>query len=68
FDVFVNDEDDPYILLDKAKYAGCFSQVPHKNSSKVKTKIRWGLTELIEDLDCLGDEYQKLGEKISPLV
>ncbi|KAK4387197.1 Polyphenol oxidase, chloroplastic [Sesamum angolense] len=42
FDVFVNDEDDKPDELDKAEYAGCYSQVPHKNSTKVKTKIRLG--------------------------
>ncbi|KAL2476536.1 Polyphenol oxidase [Abeliophyllum distichum] len=57
FDVFVNDEDDDPYVLDKAEYAGCFSQLPHKNSSRVNTKIRLGLTELLEDLDCEDDEY-----------
>ncbi|KAL0320516.1 UNVERIFIED_CONTAM: Polyphenol oxidase I, chloroplastic [Sesamum radiatum] len=56
FDVFVNDEDDKPDELDKAEYAGCYSQVPHKNSTKVKTKIRLGLTELLEDLDVEDDE------------
>ncbi|KAL3631510.1 hypothetical protein CASFOL_024494 [Castilleja foliolosa] len=56
FDVFVNDEDDKPDELDKAEYAGCYSQVPHKNSTKVKTKIRLGLTELLEDLDVEGDD------------
>ncbi|GFP78722.1 polyphenol oxidase ii chloroplastic [Phtheirospermum japonicum] len=56
FDVFVNDEDDKPDELDKAEYAGCYSQVPHKNSTKVKTKIRLGLTELLEDLDVEDDD------------
>lgn len=56
FDVFVNDEDDKTDELDKAEYAGCFSQVPHKNAVNVKTKIRLGLTELLEDLDAEDDE------------
>ncbi|XP_075486175.1 polyphenol oxidase I, chloroplastic-like [Primulina tabacum] len=56
FDVFVNDEDDKPDELDKAEYAGSFSQVPHKNSTTVKTKIRLGLTELLEDLDAEDDE------------
>ncbi|XP_022860878.1 polyphenol oxidase, chloroplastic-like [Olea europaea var. sylvestris] len=57
FDVFAHDKDDDPYVFDMVEYAGCFSQVPHKNSSRVKTKIRWGLTELSEDLDCLNDEY-----------
>ncbi|KAK6157467.1 hypothetical protein DH2020_011715 [Rehmannia glutinosa] len=57
FEVFVNDEDDkPSELIDKAEYAGCYSQVPHKNSTKVKSKIRLGLTELLEDLDVEDDD------------
>ncbi|KAL2476535.1 Polyphenol oxidase [Abeliophyllum distichum] len=56
FDVFVNDEDDNPNTLDKAEYAGCFSQVPHKNSTRSKTKIRLGLSELLEDLDVEDDE------------
>ncbi|KAI3457551.1 hypothetical protein Pfo_014214 [Paulownia fortunei] len=57
FEVFVNDEDDkPNELIDKAEYAGCYSQVPHKNSAKVKSKIRLGLTELLEDLDVEDDD------------
>ncbi|CAI9784326.1 unnamed protein product [Fraxinus pennsylvanica] len=56
FDVFVNDEDDDPNTLDKAEYAGCFSLVPHKNSILSKTKIRLGLSELLEDLDVEDDE------------
>ncbi|KAH6780792.1 hypothetical protein C2S52_012029 [Perilla frutescens var. hirtella] len=57
FEVFVNDEDDKAEeLIDKAEYAGCYSQVPHKNSMKVKSKIRLGLTELLEDLDVEDDD------------
>ncbi|EYU26236.1 hypothetical protein ABFS82_08G199400 [Erythranthe guttata] len=57
FDVFVNDEDDEAAdELDKAEYAGSYSQVPHRNSTTVKTRIRLGLTELLEDLDVEGDD------------
>ncbi|KAH6780791.1 hypothetical protein C2S52_012028 [Perilla frutescens var. hirtella] len=57
FDVFVNDEDDqPGDVIDLAEYAGCYSQVPHKNAVKVKSKIRLGLTELLEDLDVEDDD------------
>ncbi|XP_057812286.1 polyphenol oxidase I, chloroplastic-like [Salvia miltiorrhiza] len=57
FEVFVNDEDDEAgDIIDKAEYAGGYSQVPHKNSTKVKSKIRLGLTELLEDLDVEDDD------------
>ncbi|XP_073284087.1 polyphenol oxidase I, chloroplastic-like [Primulina huaijiensis] len=56
FDVFVNDEEDKADELDKAEYAGCFSQIPHKNSINVTTRIRLGLTELLEDLGSEDDE------------
>ncbi|XP_057812288.1 polyphenol oxidase I, chloroplastic-like [Salvia miltiorrhiza] len=57
FEVFVNDEDDkPGEIIDRAEYAGAYSQVPHKNSTKVKSKIRLGLTELLEDLDAEDDD------------
>ncbi|KAK4484610.1 hypothetical protein RD792_007199 [Penstemon davidsonii] len=56
FDVFVNDEDDKPDEIDKAEYVGCYSQVPHKNSTGVKSKIRLGLTELLEDLDVEDDD------------
>lgn len=56
FDVFVNDEDDKPDEVDKAEYAGCYSQVPHKNSTKVTTKIRLSLGEVMEDLDVEDDD------------
>ncbi|KAG6395814.1 hypothetical protein SASPL_141943 [Salvia splendens] len=57
FEVFVNDEDDdPSDVIDLAEYAGGYSQVPHKNAANVKSKIRLGLTELLEDLDVEDDD------------
>ncbi|KAL8031879.1 hypothetical protein ABFX02_13G058200 [Erythranthe guttata] len=57
FEVFINDEDDkPEDLRDKAEFAGAYSQVPHKNSTRTKSKIRLGLTELLEDLDVEDDD------------
>ncbi|XP_057812287.1 polyphenol oxidase I, chloroplastic-like [Salvia miltiorrhiza] len=57
FEVFVNDEDDdPRDVIDLAEYAGGYSQVPHKNAGNVKSKIRLGLTELLEDLDVEDDD------------
>ncbi|KAH6836394.1 hypothetical protein C2S53_012710 [Perilla frutescens var. hirtella] len=56
FDVFVNDEDDNAMELDKAAYAGTYAQVPHKSSSKTATtSIRLKLTDLYEDMDIADD-------------
>ncbi|KAK4439026.1 Polyphenol oxidase I, chloroplastic [Sesamum alatum] len=54
FEVYVNDKADA--SLDTAMYAGCYSQVPTKKSAKIRTKIRVGLTELIEDLNVEDDD------------
>ncbi|KAL3632735.1 hypothetical protein CASFOL_025719 [Castilleja foliolosa] len=58
FEVYVNDEDDePNEEADKVEYVGCYSQVPHKSSGEVmKTKIRLGLSEVMEDLDADDDD------------
>lgn len=56
FDVFVNEEEEKHDEVDKAEYVGCYSQLPHKNSSKVKAKIRLGLSEVLEDLDVEDDD------------
>ncbi|GFP98861.1 polyphenol oxidase ii chloroplastic, partial [Phtheirospermum japonicum] len=58
FEVYINDEDDkPDEVEDKAEYAGCYSQVPHRSSGEVmKTKIRLGLAEVLEDLDADDDD------------
>ncbi|KAL7143551.1 hypothetical protein ABFS83_08G198900 [Erythranthe nasuta] len=56
FDVFVNDEDDGATELDKAAYAGTYTQVPHKTANKTATtSIRLKLTELYDDMD-VGDD------------
>ncbi|KAG6420751.1 hypothetical protein SASPL_117289 [Salvia splendens] len=56
FDVFVNDEDDNPLELDKAAYAGTYAQVPHKAPKKTSTtSIRLRLTDLYEDMD-IGDD------------
>ncbi|XP_051135581.1 polyphenol oxidase I, chloroplastic-like [Andrographis paniculata] len=56
FDVFVNDEEEAAGDLDKAEYAGCYSHVPHRNSGRIKTMIRLGLSELLEDLEAEEDD------------
>ncbi|KAL3631509.1 hypothetical protein CASFOL_024493 [Castilleja foliolosa] len=56
FDVFVNDEDDNALELDKAAYAGTYAQVPHKTKNKTATtSIRLKLTDLYDDMD-VGDD------------
>ncbi|XP_057796072.1 polyphenol oxidase I, chloroplastic-like [Salvia miltiorrhiza] len=57
FDVFVNDEDDNPLELDKAAYAGTYAQVPHKAPKKTSTtSIRLKLTDLYEDMDIADDD------------
>ncbi|XP_057499817.1 polyphenol oxidase, chloroplastic-like [Actinidia eriantha] len=59
FDVFINDEDEKVIRPDNSEFAGSFVNVPRKSktgSSKLKTCLRLGITELLEDLDAEGDE------------
>ncbi|PIN03650.1 Catechol oxidase [Handroanthus impetiginosus] len=57
FDVFVNDEDDNALELDKAAYAGTYAQVPHKTANrKATTTIRLKLTDLYDDMDIADDD------------
>lgn len=58
FDVLINDEDDREILADNTEFAGSFVNVPHKHGhkKKVKTGLRLGITELLQDLEAEGDD------------
>ncbi|CAK9146419.1 unnamed protein product [Ilex paraguariensis] len=60
FDVFVNDEDETGIGLDKTEYAGSFANLPHKHEGgsnmKINTCLRLGLSELLEDLEAEDDD------------
>ncbi|KAD4982380.1 hypothetical protein E3N88_19051 [Mikania micrantha] len=59
FDVFVNDEDDGMnATADKTEFAGSFVNVPHKHKHKknVKTRLRLGISELLEDLNADDDD------------
>nr|BAM15848.1 hypothetical protein [Portulaca oleracea] len=63
FDVYVNDEDDVPLkkTIVKTEYAGSFANVPHKHKHKkehrkMKTTLRLGLTDLIEDLGADDDD------------
>jgi len=63
FDVYVNDEDDIHSKKTqiRTEYAGSFVNVPHKHrhgkqSKKMKTNLRLGLKDLIEELGADDDE------------
>ncbi|XP_050214626.1 polyphenol oxidase, chloroplastic-like [Mercurialis annua] len=59
FDVYVNDEDDLLATRpDNSEFAGSFVNVPrkHKHGKKMKTCLRLGLTDLLEDLGAEDDD------------
>ncbi|XP_054801103.1 polyphenol oxidase, chloroplastic-like [Prosopis cineraria] len=65
FDVYVNDEDEDgggHCGPRKTEFAGSFVSVPHKHkhskkgTKKMKTNLRIGITELLEDLGADEDE------------
>ncbi|XVF87526.1 hypothetical protein PTKIN_Ptkin18bG0127200 [Pterospermum kingtungense] len=58
FNVYVNDEDDLTIGPDNTEFAGSFVHVPHKHkgAKKMKTCLRLGLTDLLEDLGAEDDD------------
>ncbi|KAK9150053.1 hypothetical protein Syun_008362 [Stephania yunnanensis] len=55
FDVYVNDDDES-ARPDKSEFAGSFVNVPHKHEKKVKTTLRLGITDLLEDLGVEDDD------------
>ncbi|KAJ1434766.1 putative domain, di-copper centre [Sesbania bispinosa] len=60
FDVYINDEDDLVSGPTKTEFAGSFVSVPHKHKHKksnMKTNLKVGITELLEDLGCEEDEH-----------
>ncbi|XP_057777200.1 polyphenol oxidase I, chloroplastic-like [Salvia miltiorrhiza] len=58
FDIYVNDEDDEPKDVDKAEYAGTFSQLPHRvhHSNRHKGSMKLSLKELYEDIDIHEDD------------
>ncbi|KAF8409312.1 hypothetical protein HHK36_005386 [Tetracentron sinense] len=59
FDIYINDEDDKGSSPDTAEFAGSFVNVPHKHgkkNEKLKTCLRLGITDLLEDLEAEDDE------------
>nr|AHF20575.1 polyphenol oxidase [Hevea brasiliensis] len=58
FDVYVNDEHDSPSGPNKSEFAGSFVNVPHahKHGKKMKTCLRLGITDLLEDLGAEDDD------------
>ncbi|XAR66433.1 Catechol oxidase [Bertholletia excelsa] len=60
FDVYINDEHEPAIGPGNTEFAGSFVNVPHKHkhkhNKKLKTQLRLGITELLEDLGAEDDD------------
>jgi len=58
FDVFINDEDEKEIKPGNSEFAGSFVSVSHsmQSNKKVKTCLRLGITDLLEDLDAEDDD------------
>ncbi|XP_068644957.1 polyphenol oxidase, chloroplastic-like [Aristolochia californica] len=59
FDVFINLEDETTRKPSATEFAGSFVNVAHKHgkkSKKIKTCLRLGITDLLEDLDADGDD------------
>jgi polyphenol oxidase len=58
FDVFINDEDETTSGPHKTEFAGSFVNVPHKHkhNKKIKTRLRLGISELLEDLGAEDDD------------
>ncbi|KAL7213123.1 hypothetical protein ACSBR2_015769 [Camellia fascicularis] len=58
FDVFINDGDEPVIGPENSEFAGSFMNVPHrhKHGKKMKTCLRLGISELLEDLEAEDEE------------
>ncbi|THG19463.1 polyphenol oxidase, chloroplastic-like [Camellia sinensis] len=58
FDVFINDEHEVVIGPNNTEFAGSFVNVPHKHKhgKKIKTILRLGITELLEELGAEDDD------------
>ncbi|XP_061375585.1 polyphenol oxidase, chloroplastic-like [Gastrolobium bilobum] len=60
FDVYINEENDVPGGPTKTEFAGSFVSVPHKHKhkqTKMKTNLRLGITELLEDLGAEDDDH-----------
>ncbi|KAA8540492.1 hypothetical protein F0562_024589 [Nyssa sinensis] len=55
FDVYINDERDTPAGPGNSEFAGSFANLSHKHKKggmKIKTRLRLGITDLLEDLGC----------------
>ncbi|KAG6395813.1 hypothetical protein SASPL_141942 [Salvia splendens] len=67
FDVFVNDEDDKPEEVDRAEYAGGFTQLPHRVKAKNSVSdLRLNLKQLYENINIADDD--KVVVTIVPLI
>ncbi|KAL7594124.1 hypothetical protein Lser_V15G35015 [Lactuca serriola] len=60
FDVFVNAQDDvSESFEEESEFAGSFAQLPHNHGDDMlmKSGIRFGLTELLEEMEAEDDEF-----------
>ncbi|KAJ9541086.1 hypothetical protein OSB04_027592 [Centaurea solstitialis] len=59
FDVLMNEEDERLSGPDKTEFAGSFVNVTsnHRHGKNLKTKLRLGISELLEDLNAADDPY-----------
>ncbi|KAI3974608.1 hypothetical protein MKX01_029598 [Papaver californicum] len=58
FDVFINDEDE--VGPESSEFIGSFTNVPHKHGKKdkkIKTWLKLGISDTLEDLDAEDDDY-----------
>lgn len=61
FDVFVNTPDEKGVRRGSTEFAGSYVNVPRKHQPSkgpktLKTNLKLGITDLIDDLECEGDE------------
>ncbi|KAI3830823.1 hypothetical protein MKW92_030172 [Papaver armeniacum] len=57
FDVLINDEDE--VGPESSQFAGSFTNMPHnhgKKGEKMKTCLKLGITDLLQDLDAEDDD------------
>ncbi|KAJ0983091.1 hypothetical protein J5N97_011346 [Dioscorea zingiberensis] len=61
FDVFVNTPEEQGVEPGSSEFAGSFVNVPRRHQMKMgektlKTNVRFGINDLLEELECEGDE------------
>ncbi|KAK2633041.1 hypothetical protein EUGRSUZ_L00687, partial [Eucalyptus grandis] len=66
FDVHINDEQDSLSSPNETEFAGSFVNVPHKHKpgKKMNTKLKLGITDLLEDL--MGEDDEEVLVTLAP--